>query len=89
MSTAFFIKEREYRNGWGPVVQRLYRLDPPLEGAEHVVVSAAVIAGEPETYIFAANKEGWILDFSELTGSVKGTLSHLTALQRAGYEAAA
>jgi len=79
----------------------LYRTEPPLDGNEYVIVSAidralrgSIPLGEPrsmqiETYIFAANIQGESFIFSELSGSMKGTLDHAEALREAGYEVAA
>jgi len=75
----------------------LYRLDPPLEGNEYVVVSAADMRGRSsffdmpevmkiETYIFGATEDGEVADYMELPGSMKGTLDHAEALRDAGYE---
>jgi hypothetical protein len=76
----------------------LYRTEPPLDGNEYVVVSAVDLAnrfpvydGAPrsmqiETYIFAADKDGAVSDYCELSGSMKGTLDHADALRDAGYE---
>lgn len=79
----------------------LYRLDPPMVYAEwryeddthiekqyeYVLVSAAVVPFEgPETYIFPADSEGNVTDFSELPGSYRGGLNHKKALRGAGYE---
>ena len=70
--------------------QSLYRLDPPLEGHELVVVSALDMDLEwthvIETYIFPADINGEITDFGELPGSYRGGLDHTVALKRAGYE---
>ena len=66
-----------------------YRLDPPLDGAEFVVVSATVaMFSGPETYIFAADESGKITDFSEKDGSYRGGLDHAEALEGAGYAVA-
>lgn len=73
----------------------LYRLSEPLGSdwdeesvkTDLVVVSAAVVTYcGPETYIFAADEDGQIASWSELPGSMKGTLSHAEALEGAGYE---
>lgn len=54
-----------------------------------VVVSATVAPfSGAETYIFAANEEGEVDDWSELDGSYRGGLNHAEALQGAGYELA-
>ncbi len=77
--------------------QRLYRLSDPLRksffdesdseiGAqEFVIVSAATVLGEPETYIFAASEDGAVTNWGELPGSFKGALDHEEALRGAGY----
>lgn len=66
---------------------RLYRLDPHPEGYEYVVVSAVMVpyGGGPETYIFRADAQGNVLDWSELEGSLRGSLDHAEALRGAGY----
>lgn len=67
--------------------QRTYRVNPPLEGNEYVVVSAVVaMFSGPETYIFPADKNGKITSFGELEGSYRGGMSHESALGNAGYE---
>lgn len=63
----------------------LYRLSIPLEGHTHIIVSAASVLGEPETYIFGADEDGTCTDWSELYGSFKGDLNHARALANAGY----
>lgn len=64
----------------------LYRLDPPLDGHSHVVVSAIVYgAGGPETMVFGAAADGYILEWVGLAGSRRGDLDIPAALQRAGY----
>ena len=71
-------------------VWKIYELDPPLEGAKTVVVSANnVMFSGPETYIFPAAKQGdvyEITDWCELDGSYRGGLDHDEALGYAGYE---
>ncbi len=53
---------------------------------EYVVVSAAdVFYSGPETYIFEADAEGEVTNWSELEGSFKGDLDHVQALWEAGY----
>lgn len=73
----------------------LYHLSEPLEGYdgeshEWVIVSSAHIPfgfGGCETYIFPANSDGIVLDWSELPGSTKDVYHHATALENAGYTA--
>ena len=68
---------------------RLYRLSEPIgwgydydtgqyeKTTEYVIVSAVVAFGDgPETYIFPADAEGIVLDWSELDGSYRGDLNH-------------
>lgn len=75
----------------------LYRTEPPLDGNEYVVVSAVDTSlrfaqpGTPpsmqiETYIFAADADGIVAEYGELSGSMRGTLDHAEALGNAGYE---
>lgn len=79
---------------------RLYKLSKPLkydrydfekeedvpESTDYVIVSAidAMFSG-PETYIFAADSEGRVLDWGELEGSYRGGYDHEQALADAGY----
>jgi len=67
---------------------RLYKLTPPLDGAEYVVVSAVVpFFSGPETYIFPSNKKGEVESWmEEMEGSFRGALDHVEALGNAGYE---
>lgn len=71
----------------GPGYWRLYRCDQGGALPEYVIVSAAVVPiSGPETYIFAANKNGQVTDWIELPGSFRGALDHERALRNAGYE---
>ncbi len=88
MNTATFIKDIEKWRGHAS----LYKLDPPMkdfEGEkayEHVIVSAVVAPmSGPETYIFPAKPNGEVIDFGELPGSQRDTMSHDCVLQDAGY----
>ena len=64
----------------------LYLLSEPLEGWDIVIVSAVNNQRAHETYIFPSNSKGEMVDFGELTGSIRGTTCHYTALLEAGYE---
>lgn len=67
----------------------LYKLAPPLDGNEFVIVSAAEAPYTgPETYIFPASEDGQITDWCELDGSFRGGLDHAQALAGAGYQIA-
>jgi hypothetical protein len=86
--TATLMRDVSQQNG-ARGVQHLYRLDPPLLGAEMVVVSAidsAFDTGIPETYIFPADESGQVADWGELPGSYRGAADHGQALRNAGYE---
>ena len=87
MKTATFIKKME---GWRGDA-RLFTLDPPMtkyDGTEipAVIVSGVNVIGEPETYIFPADRDGGGFDFGELDGSFKGAIDHAKALENAGYQ---
>jgi hypothetical protein len=78
---------------------RLFKLSEPVtydydyetkqdrKSTNYVVVSAvnAMFSG-PETYIFPADEQGEIVNWSEMDGSYKGELDHARALRDAGYE---
>lgn len=67
----------------------LYKLDPPLDGNEFVIISAAEVPYTgPETYIFPASEDGQIAEWMELDGSFRGGLDHAEALAGAGYKIA-
>jgi hypothetical protein len=61
----------------------LFRMEPPLDGHEYVVVTDMFI---PETYIFGADPDGTVLDWCELPGSFQGAMDIPRALAQAGYE---
>jgi len=92
MNIAYKIK---YLDGFrGEAV--LFRVEPPLEGHEYVVVSAITPRPvemsaftdlfQPETYIFGADPEGHVVDWGELPGSFQGAMDIPRALAQAGYE---
>ena len=94
MPTALFIKNLRDFIGQAS----LYRLDTPIayrslwdDDAHHtqfVVVSSIDTPPEegPETFIFPALKDGTVINFCDLPGSYRGGMSHVTALNGAGYE---
>lgn len=83
---ATLVRSNVFTNPEG--VAHLYRLSTPLEGHDHVVVSAIGPPYGPETYIFASNEAGKVTNWGELRGSFKGALNHAEALRGAGYEVA-
>lgn len=77
----------------------LFRMEPPHEGREYVVVSAVTpkpsgnpaldtIPGilDPETFIFPAKQDGTVTEWLELPGSFLGAMDIPQALRNAGYE---
>ena len=95
MNTATFIKDV---SGKFKGRARLYRVDPPMpygwdwdkeaciHSAQYVVSSAACPYGGIETYIFPTDKEGNVINWSELEGSTKGIYDCDQAIRNAGYE---
>ena len=66
---------------------RIYRMEPPYEDSEYVVVSGVDVPfSGPETYIFKSDADGSVKDFGELPGSFRGDINHARALRNAGYE---
>lgn len=73
------------------VDQRLYHVDPAIvdydDSYSWVVLSAADTPDHGiETYIFPSDTVGNIMDWLELEGSQRGTLSHERILTDMGYE---
>lgn len=71
--------------------QRLFKLDPPLDGNKFVVSSicnadCAAIQGYWETYLFAADADGCITIWCELPGSQKRCRELNKPLEDLGYE---
>lgn len=70
---------------------RLYKLSEPVpcwddKTTEYVVVSATTAPfGGPETYVFAADAEGKVTDWSEMSGSFRGGLNHGEAIRNSGW----
>lgn len=78
--------------------QHLYKLSDPVQfdaddeiiQTDYVVVSASHIVFDGrditrETYIFPADEQGNVVDWTELRGSMRGTLDHSAALMAGGY----
>jgi len=81
--TATFVKNLDNFTGDA----RLYKLDPPMDGNQYVVVSATIVPfSGPETCIFPSNEDGKVTSWGELYGSFRGGLDHQQALENAGYE---
>ena len=94
MKTARFVKKCD----WGTGDARLYELsepveyddDPPAKKTKFVAVSATIVPfsafSGSETFIFPADENGEVIDWGELDGSYSGGLSHIEALERAGFQ---
>ena len=77
---------------------RLYRLSHSVQWGgnfdgdtsgetEFVIVSAADVPfSGPETYIFPAEAEGNVVDWSEMDGSFRGALDHERAIAASGWK---
>lgn len=64
----------------------LWEVLPRIEGNKYVVTSASnVLFSGPETYMFAADEEGEIIDWCELPGSYRGSLDHKKCFNNIGY----
>jgi hypothetical protein len=67
----------------------LYKLSPPLKPkCDHVVISAVRTTfdtGGPETFMFQANSEGEITNWSDLPGSQQGWHDDSVILAESGY----
>ena len=92
MSVARFVKSRKGREDG---VASVYELDFPVKYGDDdkttsfVWVSAVPHVGfveGPETYIFACDSDGEVLDWIELGGSFKGAMDHDRALRGLGVE---
>lgn len=61
--------------------------DESSEQTYYVISSAVHVPGSgPETYLFTADEEGVILNWSELEGSFRGDINHERAVTDAGWE---
>ncbi len=85
---------------FGNATRNIYRLSPPIEGYdweldeadqaqpkyELVAVSQANVPfSGPETYIFPCDEDGEIIDFGELPGSRRGSISPDSLMRELGY----
>lgn len=51
----------------------------------YLVSSSSNVMGEPEVYLFTADKDGHISDYRELEGSMRGTMDHKAVMRNAGF----
>lgn len=72
----------------------LVKLDEPVEygdekTTDHIYVSAATIGSIDEVYLFPADEDWEVLNWLELEGSRRGTLSIRETMTEAGYDISA
>jgi hypothetical protein len=60
-------------------------MEPPLNNNHFIITSAAITISGPETLVFFANKDGRIVDWGELGGSIRGKLDHANCICNLGY----
>lgn len=64
----------------------LWEVFPRINGHKHVVTSAVTLQFTgPETYMFAADEKGNIIDWEELPGSYRGSVEHKKCFESIGY----
>jgi len=66
--------------------QILWEVLPRIEGNKYVITSTSNVQFTgPETYMFAADEKGNIIDWGELPGSYRGKLDHKKCFESIGY----
>jgi hypothetical protein len=64
----------------------LWEVMPRIEGNKYIVTSAVDVSfSGPETYMFAANEKGKIINWSELDGSHRGSMDHKKCFENINY----
>lgn len=63
--------------------------DEENQRTHYLYVSAARVGRDDEVYIFPATEEGTVLDWLELPGSRRGTISIRMTMMDAGYDISA
>lgn len=67
--------------------QILWEVLPRIEGYKFVITSTSKVQFTgPETYMFAADEKGNIIDWGELPGSYRGELNHEKCFEEIGYK---
>jgi hypothetical protein len=65
----------------------LWEVFPRIDGHKYVITSSSdVLFSGPETYVFASNEKGEIIDWGELPGSYRGDLVHEKCFEQIGYK---
>jgi len=85
---------RDLTDGWTGTA-KLWELSEPIQYGwislaekTNFIITSAAYAYEtgPETHIFPADKNGIVLNWSELGGSFRGDLDHERVICKAGFE---
>ena len=67
--------------------QILWEVLPRINGHKYVITSATEVEFTgPETYMFAADETGNIIDWCELPGSYRGDLEHSKCFEYINYK---
>lgn len=64
----------------------LWEVMPRIDGNKFVITSTTNVQfSGPETYMFASDEKGNIIEWCELAGSYRGGLVHKTCFENIGY----
>ena len=67
--------------------QILWEVLPRIEGNKYVITSVSNVQFTgPETYMFAADEKGNIINWGELPGSYRGELNHQKCFENLDYK---
>ena len=67
--------------------QILWEVLPRIEGNKYVITSTSNVQFTgPETYMFAADEKGNIINWGELPGSYRGELNHQKCFENINYQ---
>lgn len=67
--------------------QILWEVLPRIDGHKYVITSTSNVQfSGPETYMFASDEKGNIIDWCELPGSYRGKLDHKICFENINYK---
>lgn len=67
--------------------QILWEVLPRIDGYKYVITSVSNVQFTgPETFMFAADENGIIINWSELPGSYRGELNHNKCFENINYQ---